>query len=309
MDRRVRFIATAILVTSFAAVACSQGDDDNAVVAAPEDGVIVVGAFGFAESTLLAEVYSQVLEAGDHEVERAYNLGPRELVVPALETGLVEFVPEYAGTALSFLSLGEALPTRDSEATRAALERVLEGGPLVALASAPAQNANTFVVRREVAEREGLRTLSDLAAAAPGLTFGGPPECATRPLCLEGLERVYGVEFGTVLRLDAGGPVTHQALRLGQIDVALLFTTDPAVDDAAYVELADDRGLQPAENVTPLARRDVVDTIGPDLIERIDAVSLALTTAELRELNARAAEAGSDLAGIARAWIEEQGLR
>jgi osmoprotectant transport system substrate-binding protein len=309
VDRRDRTIATAILIACSVAVACSSAEDDGAAVAATDDAVIVVGAFDFAESALLGEVYSQTLEAGGYEVERAFDLGPRELVVPALETGLVELVPEYAGTALTFLSLGEALPARDSEATHAALERVLEGGPLVALAAAPAQNANTFVVRRDVAEREGLQTLSDLAAAAPDLIFGGPPECATRPLCLAGLERVYGVEFGTVLRLDAGGPVTHQALRIGQIDVALLFTTDPAVGDAAYVELADDRGLQPAENVTPLARRDVVDMIGPELIERIDAVSRALTTAELRDLNARADAAGSDPAGVARAWIEEQGLR
>jgi osmoprotectant transport system substrate-binding protein len=309
VNRRDRTIATAILATCWFAVACSSPEDDPATAAAPDDGVIVVGAFDFTESTLLGEIYSQTLEAGGYEVERAFDLGPRELVVPALETGLIELVPEYAGTALTFLSLGEALPSRDPEATHAALERVLDDGPLVALAAAPAQNANTFVVRRDVAEREGLRTLSDLAAVAPDLTFGGPPECATRPLCLAGLQTAYGVEFGSVLRLDAGGPVTHQALQIGQIDVALLFTTDPAVGDAAYVELADDRGLQPAENVTPLARRDVVDMIGPDLIERIDAVSRALTTAELRDLNARAAAAGSDLAHVARAWIEEQGLR
>ena len=88
------------------------------------------------------------------------------------------------------------------------------------------------MVRREVAERLGLDTAERPGrGVAPQLTFGGPPECATRPLCLEGLRKVYGIEFEEVVALDAGGRLTHQALGTGIVDVALLFSTDPAIGD------------------------------------------------------------------------------
>ena len=105
--------------------------------------------------------------------------------------------------------------------------RSLGNGDVLALAAAPAQNANTFVVTAETAERLDLDEVSDLAAVAGRLTFGGPGECATRRLCLVGLTDVYGVTFGDVQALDPGGPVTRQALRNGEIDVA------PAVHDGS----------------------------------------------------------------------------
>ena len=112
---------------------------------------------------------------------------------------------------------------------------MVEGTTIAALGSSPAQNSNTFVVTADTARRFGLTTLSDLAAAAPELVLGGPPECPTRPLCQQGLRDVYSASFADFVALDAGGPVTRQALDSGGVDVALLFGTDPRLDD--YVEL------------------------------------------------------------------------
>jgi osmoprotectant transport system substrate-binding protein len=212
-----------------------------------------------------------------------------------------------AGTALQFLSLGRVSATSDVAATHDALVRTLGHGHVTALAPAPAQDANAFVVTRQAAVRNWLRTLSDLAAVASRLTFGGPPECPSRALCLVGLQRVYGLTFKDLVRLDAGGPVTRQALRDGHVDVALLFTTDPAITAGGFVELADDRGLQPAENVTPLVRTEVVDRGGPALVRLVDAVSRQLTTDGLRSLNAQVAD-GRDVTVVAKNWLKAEGL-
>ena len=90
--------------------------------------------------------------------------------------------------------------------------------------------------------------------------------------------------------------------------MALLFTTDPALDD--YVELIDDRQLQPAENVTPLVRAEVIERWGAAVVDVIDGVSASLDTRALRELNAAdAAEPGSvDVAAIAAGWLRTAGL-
>jgi osmoprotectant transport system substrate-binding protein len=141
---------------------------------------------------------------------------------------------------------------------------------------------------------------------ASRLVFGGPPECPSRPLCLEGLEDVYGVRFKSVVSyLDAGGPVTRQALREGEIDVGLLFTTDPSAAADGLVALADDRGLQPAENVTPVVRTEILERWGSKPRTLIDAVSARLTSDDLRRLNAAVAH-GEAIPTVASRWLDKQ---
>ena len=137
------------------------------------------------------------------------------------------------------------------------------------------------------AARYRLRTISDLARVAGRLTFGGPPECPERLYCLPGLRLIYRLRFREFVPLDAGGPLTRQALAAGDISVALLFTTDPAIQARHLVVLADDRGLQPAENVVPLLRRATADRFGPGLVAALNTLSAALSTAALAALDAQ----------------------
>jgi osmoprotectant transport system substrate-binding protein len=296
----------AVLAATLAA--CEQADDAlPASTSALGDDAITVASFDFAESRLLAEIYAQALEASGYEVDRALDLGPRELVAPALVGGLVEFVPEYAGSALRFIRQGAATSSDDVDQTRDLLAQALADDPVAVLEPAPAENANAFVVTRETAEAAGLRTISDLREIAGDLTFGGPPECSTRSLCLVGLEDLYGVTFGNVVALDSGGPLTRQALRDGGVDVALLFSSDPSLIRSDFVELVDDLGLQPSENITPIVRSEVTERWGDDLVETIDGVSARLTEVELRVLNGLIAQ-GVDVASVARGWLRQKDL-
>jgi osmoprotectant transport system substrate-binding protein len=295
-----------IAVIAFAALLCALGScgrtsDGGGAEDALGDDAVTVGSFNFAESELL--------EDAGFTVERAFRLGPRELVSPALAAGLVEFVPEYAGTALQFLSLETVELSADARTTHDALVSAAAKHGLVALSAAPAQNANAFVATREVADRLGLVALSDLAGVAEQLTFGGPPECRTRPLCLLGLRDRYGLSFGTIVALDAGGAMTHQAIDERYVDVALVFTTDPRIDGGDFVLLDDDRQLQPAENITPLVRAEVVERWGPRFVDVVDAVSREVTTGGLRELNASMGIDGARASDVAASWLERQGLR
>jgi osmoprotectant transport system substrate-binding protein len=153
-----------------------------------------------------------------------------------------------------------------------------------------------------------LRKVSDLARVDDRFVFAGPPECATRPLCLVGLEARYGLHFQDFVPLDAGGPSTVQALRTGEVDAGLLFTSGAALRDGSFVVLDDDRHLQPSENITPLVRSTLVDRLGPRFTATVDAVSQRLTTKALQELNARYADAPDDVHGITKQWLADQGL-
>jgi osmoprotectant transport system substrate-binding protein len=305
--RRPSFIAAVALVALWPAAGCGEDPARDDAAHTLGDDQITVASFDFPESELLAQLYGQALEAGGYDVHLALGVGPRELVEPALAQGLVEFVPEYAGSAMQFLSRGGPRPTSDQAETYAGLQRQLRDRPLVALAPSPAQDTNAVVVTAAVAERYGLTTVSDLRPVARDLTFGGPPGCRKRPFCLAGLRSAYGLDFAHFMALDVGGPLTHQALDGGHVDAALLFTTDPRIAAEGLVMLADDRGLQPAENVTPLVRTEVVERWGDDFVATADAVSAALTTESLLAMNTEMA-AGGPAADVAGRWLSDRGL-
>jgi len=292
-------VAAALLVLA----ACTGG---ARAAPTPSPGTVVVGSFDFPESEVLAEVYGQALRARGIPVEMELGLGPRELVDPALLRGLVHLVPEYQGSALDFLTAASPAAA-DSASTHAALVQALAGTTAIALTSAPGQNANAFAVTPATADRFGLRTLTDLAPWAAKLVMGGPPECPDRPLCLEGLRSRYGLHFRSFVPLDAGGERTIAALAGGDVDVGLVFTTDPAVADRGLRVLADDRRLEPSENVTPVVSRALLARYGSRLSGTVDAVSARLTTAALIGLN-RAVAAGRPPAKAAAAWLDEMGI-
>lgn len=271
------------------------------------DDAITVASFNFPESVLLAEIYAQAIEGAGMRVEREPSLGPRELVMPALLQGLVEFVPEYAGSGLQFLA-GDGSTSPDDEINHQRFAERLGTLDVTALDASPAEDQNGFAVTAETAQRYGLRTLSDLARVSSELVFGGPPECTRRPFCIPGLERSYGIRFGQVFsNLDTGGPRTVSALAEGTVDVALLFTSDGAIDLNDFVLLEDDLDLQPAENVTPVIRTGVLDRFGPPLADTVNAVSALLSTGELRTLNAEVAR-GATPQQIASRWLASNGL-
>ena len=289
----------AILGLAVVATACGSGDG------ATEGDPIRIASFNFNESVIVAEIYAQGLEANGYTVERQLNLGAREVVKPALESGEIDLIPEYTGTVAGFLGV-EA--SADSEATWGAASAAWEETGITLLAYSPAQDKNAYVVTGETAEEFSLTTVSDLQPVASDMVFGGPPECPERPLCLQGLQDVYGLEFSEFVPLDVGGPITVAALEGGEIDVGLLFTTSGVIADNDWVSLEDDMGLNPAENIVPAIRTEVVDAYGDELVTLLDSYSEALTTEDLTAMNARADLDQEDPALVAEEWLTENGF-
>jgi osmoprotectant transport system substrate-binding protein len=299
---RMRFrspvLGAALLALSLVAAGCGgSGEDGNG--GGPR---ITVGAVGFAENQIIAEMYAQVLEGAGYEVERQLNLDSREILQPAMRSGDIDLAPEYLATLAVFLG-GEA--SSDPDELTDQLQPMLREHGLTVLPYAEAVDTNAFVVTRETADREELSKVSDLAPISGELTLGGPPECPERDFCIPGLRSVYGIEFAEFVPLDVGGPLTVEALRGGEIDVGLLFSTDAAIAAHDFVLLEDDAGLQQADNIAPVIRLDVVND---EIRALLDEVSASLTTANVTQLNGRVTIDGEDPADVARAFLEEQGL-
>ncbi len=232
--------------------------------------------------------------------------GFRDILFAAFESGDVNFSAEYAASALEFLNgnAGEATP--DAAETVALLQTQLEPKGLAAFTPSPAVDSNSFVVTAEKAEELGLANVSDLTA---DLTLGGPPDCPENPGCLPGLESTYGIDLsGSFVPLDGGGPLTVAALEEGEIDVAILFSTNGIIADKGWVVLTDDQGLFNADNITPVLSQDVIDAYGADLQALVDSISAALTTEGLTELNRRVDIELEDADAVATDWLTENGF-
>ena len=310
MNRHSRSLAGfACLTFALASAACTaSAGSAPGPAGGPGRPVIVVGSFDFPESVTLAYLYADALAGRGYPVRVLPGLGPRELVDPALMAGLIQLVPEYTGSALEFVSLGRVQATANVAATVEALATAMAGRGLILGRPAAAQDGNAIVVTAATAARYRLGTISSLAAVANRLVFGGPPECPERAYCLPGLRLSYGLRFRQFVALDADGPLTRQALAAGDIGVALLFTTDPAIAAQHLVVLTDNRGLQPAENVVPVVRRATADRYGAGLLAALDAVSARLSTAALAGLDAEVELGNLDPLAVARQWLRAEGL-
>jgi osmoprotectant transport system substrate-binding protein len=304
MRQGIRRSASRPVPLLVALVLLAAGCDRGPAPPPPEDPrrpTIQLASFDFPESELLGELYGQALAQHGFPVEQVIQLGAREVVAPALEQGKVDMVPEYLGSALNFLNDRDRVATADPALTHARLEQAFAPRGVSVLAFAPAQDRNAFVVSGDLARRNGMDKLSDLAPMAGKLSIGGPPECPQRPLCLRGLQELYKLRFARFEPMPSRA-VTAAALETGEIDVGMIETTDPSLVGADLVQLADDRRLQPADNVVPVVRRKLLDAYGPPLVRLLNTVSAQLTTAELSRLNLQVAK-GQVASAAAEGWL------
>ena len=295
-------IAIALMVAALVAGAC--GGTGTAT-----KPTVKIGSTNFYEQGILAEAYAQILENSGYTVERKLNLGNREIVQPALESGQIDLDAEYLATLLTFVDK-TAKASTDPKETAKLLQTALSAKKLTVLDAAAATDQNGFVVTKETAAKYNLKKLSDLTAVGGQLVLGGPPECPspTRPFCIPGLKGTYGITFKDFKPLDAGGPLTVAALDGKQIDVGLLFTSDPTIVAKGYVLLDDDKRLQLSDNIAPVVRDDLLAKDDGTIKKLLNSLSAKLTQDELNGMNKLVAVDKKDPKDVAKDWLKKQGL-
>jgi osmoprotectant transport system substrate-binding protein len=194
-------------------------------------GAIKVGGSNFTESTVLANIYADVLKQAGFDAS-VQEVGNRELYLKALEAGDIQVFPEYLSTFTEFLDADESrqVASGDVDKTLAALKPLAEKAGLTVGEPSDAADQNAFAVTKKFADNLGVTTLSELGeACGSGLVLGGPTECPDRPFCQPGLEKTYGLKFDSFRELDTGGPLTKTGLKQGQISIGLVFSSDGAL--------------------------------------------------------------------------------
>jgi osmoprotectant transport system substrate-binding protein len=300
---RSTVLGAALLALLLVGAACGSGEEDDGTTGgSQEKGELTVGSDAFAEAQIMGEMYAQVLENAGYTINRQLDIETREIRLPAMESGEIDIAPEYLASLLSVVDPSQT-PSGDPEEVAQQLEQPLSEMGLTLLEHSDVIDTNALVVTQEFADQEGLSQTSDLTPIADDLTLGGPTECPKRPFCIPGFKKTYGIEFGDFKALEYGASIT--ALSGGEIDVALLFSTDGSIAENDFIVLEDDKNLQAADSITPLVREEALN----DEIESLlNEVSASIETDKITELNKRANVDVEDPKDLAEEYLNELGL-
>jgi osmoprotectant transport system substrate-binding protein len=307
VNRKLVALVALIAAAAMIAVGCGDDSDDSSSSGSGSESSskpeIKIGTQAFGESEILGQIYGQVLESQGYEVTyQSFN--DRAAIYAAIESGDINFVPDYAASAVEFLNgnAGEASP--DVDATVTALQAQLAKQGLVALEPSDAVDSNSLVVTKETSTSENLTKISDLKE---GTKLGGPQDCPSNAGCLPALKSTYGIDLSSsFVPLDASGPLTKAALKEGDVQVAVIFSTDSAIAENDWVVLEDDKGIFNADNIIPVVTQALADDA--DLVKLVNDTSAALTTDNLTAMNKQYDVDKEDADAIAEAFISDNGL-
>ncbi|MGB8944836.1 MAG: ABC transporter substrate-binding protein [Streptomyces sp.] len=294
---------------------CSSGpslETQGEVTAPPGDSHhLVVGSAGFTESDLLAQMYSLLLQKAGYSAE-ILSVANRELYEPALESGQIDVVPEYAATFADWLNAkkngADAKPvgSPDLDATMKALRGLATPRGLTVLDPGKAVDQNAFAVTASYARQHRLKTLSDLGTSGLKVRLAAGDECVQRPYCEPGLKKVYGIDITSVDPKGVGTTQAKKAVQSGQDQMVLTTSTDATLDNFGLVLLKDDKKLQNADYIVPVVNRSRAGSEG--VSRALGRLNSVLTTADLASMNEQVDSWRRLPQDVARTYLEEKGL-
>ncbi|WP_040895623.1 ABC transporter substrate-binding protein [Yaniella halotolerans] len=288
--------AAALLLTACGADSDPLEDDDTQA----DGDTIVIGSQAYYSNEIIAEIYAQVLEDEGFEVERDFQIGQREVYMPELESGEIDLVPDYTGNLVQYYS--DEADSGSPEEVHEQVSEVLPDG-LQALDFADATDQDSYTVTSQTAEEYDLTSIGDLTELGDSVTMAANSEFETRPYGPEGAQELYGVTIELTAVEDSGGPLTVGALTDGDVQVADIYTSSPAIEAEDLVVLEDPEYLILPQNVVPIASAELDD----QAVDALNEVQAQLGAEDLVELNTRSVEDEAPAADVASQWLEQQG--
>ncbi len=262
---------------------------------------VVVGSKNFTESVILGELVAQQLERYGVPVIRKLNLGGTLVCHRAIVAGQLDVYVEYTGTA--YAAILQLPPERDPLRVRQTVDSIYRARwGLVWTEPLGFENTFAILIRRQDAERLGIRTISEAVPYAKSWRPVFGYEFMERADGYRGLVETYGLEFarspGT---MDLG--LTYRALADGVADVIAGNSTDGQIQALDLFALEDDRNYFPPYEAAPVIRAAVLERY-PRARGALRALGGRLDEATMRMLNYQVDVARRTVAEVVREFLE-----
>ncbi len=280
-----------------------------------QDSVVVSSKID-TEGGVLGQMILQRLQSGGIPVENRLQLGSTSIVRSAIKAGEIDLYPEYTGNAAFFYDKADSPVWKDAEKAyekAAELDRKAEN--IVWLTPANANNTWAMSVRGDLAEKNNLKTLEDLASyinAGKPFKFAASAEFVESASALPAFQEAYKFELTSDQLLILSGGNTAATLRAAAInsnDVngAMAYGTDGGLNALGLKVMQDTKGVQPVYQPTPIIRTSVLQA-HPNIRSLLKPVFESLDLETLQELNAKVAVEGAPAEAVARDYLESLSL-
>lgn len=303
-------IITTLISLSFLIITSSSCARSNPLSNGSTDSdTIVIGSQDYYSNEIIAEIYAQALEKNGIDVDKQFRIGQREVYIPEIEQQSIDLIPEYSGNLLQYFEKESSQGDDESAATAKDPDDVyrdlVHAAPqgLHLLNYSRASDQDTYTVTHDFAQRYHLHSVGDLARVPGSVKYGGPSEAESRPYGPKGLKAVYGVDVNFTPIEDSGGPLTVKALTDGKIQVANIFSADPAIKKNNLTVLDDPQHLLLPSNVVPLASKKMNNFKDGKAENIINSISKKMTTENLAELNDESVTEQKRATRIAKEWL------
>ncbi len=285
--RKWKFIYFAVLLISVMSPWCEAKE------------LVTVGSKIFTEGYILGEIVAQTLEAdkdlGDIKIDRRLGMGATGILVQALESGEISLYTEYAGTVSETVLKNTKLVKFED------IQAELAKKKLVMSQSLGFNNTYALAARREFAEKNGLRKISDLRKLPVKSRVGFSHEFMTRDDGYTGIQKAYGLSIDKNISTIAH-TLGYEAIGKGELDITDVYSTDAKIKTLDLVVLEDDLAFFPRYDAVVLARVEFTEKY-PKLWAQIRKLENAISPAKMRELNAMVDEDRKSFATAASAFL------
>jgi osmoprotectant transport system substrate-binding protein len=266
---------------------------------------VIVGTKNFPEEYILGQLYKQALEAKGFKVSYKENIGSTELMTSALQSGKINFYPEYTGVIVQVVFHRAKSPTT-AKATYRLAKRLEAAKGYTVLNPTPFYDTDVVAVTNATAKKYGLKSIGDLKKAG-AFKLGGFPECKTRSTCFLGYTKQYGLKQAKFVPLS--GISAYAALDAGKVLAADVFSTDPPLGkNSKYTVLKDPKHVTGFQNVAPIVKSSVAKALGSKFTKTVNAVSAKLTLNAIVAMNKAVIVDKQSAAKVAKAFLKANGL-
>ncbi|MFC7067640.1 ABC transporter substrate-binding protein [Brucella rhizosphaerae] len=277
---------------------------------------VVVGSKIDTEGGVLGNIISQVLKANNIGVVDKIQLGATPIVREAITQGQIDIYPEYTGNAAFFFNKGDLPVWNKAEAGYEEAKKLdYDANKIVWLTPANANNTWAIALRRDVAEKNNLKSLTDFGKYVSDggqIKLAASSEFVSSATALPAFQTAYSFtlkpdQLITLSGGDTAATIAAAAQQTSGANAAMVYGTDGGIAPADLVVLNDDKGVQPVYLPTPIIREAVLKE-NPQIAELLKPVFESFSLESLQDLNGRVQVGGEPAADVAREYLTSKGF-
>ena len=277
---------------------------------------IVVSSKIDTEGGLLGNMILLALKDAGLPVQDRLQLGGTPIMRDAIVAGQIDIYPEYTANGAFFFNEADSNVWKDAAqgyARVAELDR--EQNDIVWLTPSPANNTWAIALRQDVAEENGLTTMTQMGEWIAGggqVKLAASTEFVTSPAALPAFQETYGFTLtpDQLVQLaggDTAATIAAAAQQTSGVNAAMVYGTDGAIAEAGLLVMEDDKAVQPVYQPAPIVRSEVLEA-HPRIAEVLEPIFASLTLQTLQTLNGRIQVGGEPAAAVAQDYLTQAGF-